>query len=164
MLLTNTTWTPENGTQTSTGVSWSSNYQTTSRSYYDESRAYYNFRAVTAGTTNEDTVSGDANGTVCPQAWTLPTRSEYVNLVTTVYSVSGSNDAKLHALPFSFNYAGYYNPNTIYNSDMDGYFWSRSIKDASSSYYLFFRSNAVTPQGSSYGRVYGFPARCLAKP
>ena len=139
---------------------------TVARSYYDGARTYYNWRAATAGTTDGSFVSGDAPGTVCPQQWTLPTRTKYVNLITTTYGLSGADgSATIRSAPLDFVYTGTYDHSSgsMYLEGGYAYYWSRTANSASAVFYLGFGSAAVDPQHPG-DRGYGFAIRCLAKP
>ena len=160
-----TTWTPENGTQTTTGT-WP-NTTTSAYSYYDGTRSYYNWRAATAGTTSEDTESGNADGSVCPQQWVAPTKENYVSLITTAYSIADSStgSTKLRTTPLNFSYTGVYNyrDGVLDNKNNSGSYWSRTAESATDAYRLSFNRDNVFSQFTG-PRVYGFALRCLAKP
>ena len=163
----NTTWTPENGTQTSEGVKWDTSAETTTaRSYYNGARTYYNWYTATAGTTDISTTSNNASGSICPQEWTLPTSSNFVN-ITTIYDIANSSvgSTKLRSVPLSFGYTGFYNfsKGSLEGASSYSFYYSRTVDPDLGIYYLRSLNNSVDPQSSVY-RNNGLAIRCLAKP
>ena len=158
-------WTPNNNTQTTTGTTWETPSATTARSYTNGIRTYYNWYAATGGTTNASTTSGNATGSVCPKGWTLPTKDNYVTLITTTYGITNSSagSTRLRSAPLDFAYTGYYfTSGSLSSETTSGYFWSRTVRDSSYAYGLYFNSSNVSPQGSG-SRGYGRSLRCTAK-
>lgn len=114
---------------------------------------------------SSSTTSGNATGSVCPKGWTLPTKDNFVNLITTTYGITNSSagSTKLRSSPLDFAYAGYYfTSGSLYSETTSGVFWSRTAYDSSDAYNLFFRSSNVYPQDFG-SRGYGRPLRCTAK-
>ena len=102
---------------------------------------------------------------VCPKGWTLPTKDNYVTLITTTYGITSSSagSTKLRSAPLNFAYTGYYNTSGSLNSATTyGYFWSRTAYSSSVAYLLYFYSSVVNPQ-YNYARGTGRPLRCTAK-
>ena len=96
----------------------------------------------------------------------LPTKDNYVNLITTTYGITSSSagSTKLRSSPLNFAYAGYYgySSGSLNSETAYGDFWSRTAVISTVAYYLRFNSSAVNPQ-SYYDRGSGFPLRCTAK-
>ena len=115
---------------------------------------------------SSSTTSGNATGSVCPKGWTLPTKDNFVNLITTTYGITSSSagSTKLRSSPLDFAYTGYYNytSGSLSSETTVGYFWSRTAYSSASAHYLSFNSSLVVPQGNS-SRGLGLPLRCTAK-
>lgn len=159
-------WTPENNTQTETGVVWDSPSADVARSYTDGARTYYNWRAATGGSTDASFTTGDAPGSVCPKGWGLPSRDEYVELVSEVYKIpDDSDDAKMIATPLTFDHTGYYQAGggVMYYKDTHGFYWSSALATSEHPYNLLLHGTGVNPQDDRYSRSYGFAIRCVAK-
>ena len=104
-----------------------------------------------------------ASGSVCPKGWTLPSKDEYVNLITTVYGLtSGSaNSIKLRSDPLSFNYNGRLNYNGLLDSENTiGYYWFGTVYISDAAYVLNFNSSAINPQSYNLRGV-GLAVRCV---
>ncbi len=100
-----------------------------------------------------------------PKGWTLPTKDNYVNLITTTYGITNDSTGsiKLRSSPLDFAYTGYYSTSgSLVDETTVGYFWSRTADDSSFAYLLGFYSSYVYPQVSG-GRGYGRSLRCTAK-
>ena len=111
------------------------------------------------------TTSGNATGSVCPKGWTLPTKDNFVNLITTTYGITSSSagSTKLRSSPLDFTYTGYYSTSgSLGNETTYGNFWSRTAYASSSAYDLYFGSSSVGPQGNGF-RGAGRSLRCTAK-
>ena len=96
---------------------------------------------------------------------TLPTKDNYVNLITTTYGIKSdtAGSTKLRSSPLDFAYAGYYSTSGSLSGETTyGGFWSRTAGGSSGAYYLYFYSSYVNPQ-SNGSRGNGFPLRCTAK-
>ena len=112
--------------------------------------------------------------------WTLPENTgnttynnSYGNLLfkegitTSETSKTYTSDGfqKITSPPLSFALNGrHYAPGTSLSSrGSNGYYWSRSAIDASSSRNLYFHSRLVYPQDADYGnKSYGYSLRCVA--
>lgn len=165
-----TSWTPENTTQTETGIKWDS--ADTSRSYTNSIRTYYNVRAATAGTTDSSITFTNAPGSVCPQGWTLPTgrsTGDYGKLLARYYikndladNNNAAGSAKLRSTPLNFNYTSYYSIGQLSGTTTTrGYYWSSTVYGSDDAYYLYFADDRNLAS-SSY-RGYGQAVRCIAK-
>jgi hypothetical protein len=49
---------------------------------------------------------------------------------------------------------------SLYDVGVVGYYWSSSVFDATSAYYLYFNLDSVSPDDNIY-RPRGFPVRCV---
>lgn len=160
-----TIWTPDNNTQMGAGKIWENPSANTARSYtYDYSnKVYYNWYAATGGTTNAETTSGDASGSVCPRGWTLPTKDEYINLIDTYRP---GTVYRLRIAPLHFDFTGNYNASagSYESGGRIGTYWSRTAYSADRSYNFFFDDDtrAIKPQNAS-SRGDGKAIRCVAK-
>ena len=96
---------------------------------------------------------------------TLPTKDNYVTLITTTYGITSNSagSTKLRSSPLDFAYAGYYRTSGSLGGETTyGDFWSRTVGGSSNAYVLHFSSSSVDPQ--LYGaRGYGRSLRCTAK-
>jgi len=132
---------------------------------------YYQWNAATAGTGGTIT-SADANSSICPAGWRLPTSTSYTNnysfgKLTNAYgitnSTNGTSDAKLLSSPLWFVRAG-----GVYDGDLSGQgsygdVWSsRAYSNSNLAYYLVFNSSGVNPSNYN-GRDLGFSVRCVAE-
>ena len=139
---------------------------------------YYSWYAATAGSGTESMTmdSGDAQNSICPAHWRLPTN--YTNSTSTsaqkswgsLVSAYGINPAIhsstseyqiLEAFPFSLPRAGYFYSGAFQNNGV-GYWWSTTAHSAATSaYYLAFHMTLVDPQGYDY-KNHGLNVRCVA--
>ncbi len=118
---------------------------------------------ATAACANATTPTPDANTSVCPAGWRLPTsNTEFAALNTAVNGGSTSNDAGLLTSWFG-QYGGYwYNGFVQYGAD--GNYWSSWQVSATTAWRLFFSSGwfvGVGP-GIDLTKAYGFAMRCVA--
>ena len=138
---------------------------------------YYNWPAATAGSGTSATTSGDAQYSICPKNWHLPsagnsyTASEqYImlnNYITTGTWNSGTfpswSDVTITEYadaPISLVFAGYYSGN-LNDQGSSSNWWQSTAYDNDDAYYFGARSNGrVTPRFSSFKRL-GFSVRCL---
>ena len=96
---------------------------------------------------------------------TLPTKDNYVTLITTTYGITSNSagSTKLRSSPLGFAYTGYYYTSGSLRVETTlGYFWSRTAFGSSLAYYLYFRSSSVSPQDLGV-RGNGRSLRCTAK-
>ena len=139
-------------------------------------RKIYQWNTATAGTGGNMT-SGEANDSICPRNWKLPTSNNTSNgsfaYLLTQYgvqsNVSGTGvDGKSYNIaqqPLFFVRSGYLNPNGpyLYYTGNLAYYWSSTpYSDGTTAYYLRFNNSGVTPSDYN-GRLYGFSLRCLAR-
>ena len=151
---------------------------------------YYNWYTATAGTgtyadtstasTDEETGAvisdPEANDSICPKGWTLPTNSttltlangnlySYKNLVNTTYS-AGNNAAGaviVRSAPLSFPFSGFYSASSGAPASQGtlGRFWSSSAYSATNSRYLSINRSNVNPS-TFYNKRSGYSVRCVA--
>ena len=103
--------------------------------------------------------------TICPKGWTLPTSSDYVNLITTVYGIANSSagSTSVRSAPLSFVYTGLYDATGSFSLDSSyGLYWSRTAYSTSFAYLLYFNDRSVIPQNNN-PRGAGYAVRCVAK-
>lgn len=135
----------------------------------------YNFSAATAGETRTSlpATGGDAQGSICPANWKLPsggnTTSDFANLDiafggTGYYAYSNEpNIAKWqNGGPFKGVFSGYWYFG-FYDQGSRIYLWSRSSDPNWDGYtmYTYFGSGNVSPGGSYRSRSDGLAVRCL---
>ena len=113
---------------------------------------YYQWSAATAGYTG----TSQSTQSICPKGWTLPSQSQFQQLIKS--GLSGSN----------FMNAPYYllRGGSLYGSSLDGagsvgYYWSSTPVGSSHAYYLYLYSGGVSA-GLNGVRYFGFSVRCVA--
>ena len=138
---------------------------------------YYNVQATTAGSGAGIAVDNtNAPDTFCPLGWQLPysgTGGNYYDktrswryLFTTYnmgYEPGTAEDvAKTKTYPFSYVYSGYFNWYTgrLYSQRYDGRWWSSTVLDGNTSYYLYIGSPRLRPFNTS-GKADGRALRCV---
>ena len=180
------TWKPANATRsfTSTSVSgWTkSNTAPSSARKTDGILAghtatgnYYNWSAAIASNSSgsywSDTyndVSKNPQNSICPKGWRLPTISsvaannEFAKLNNLYNGGSTTDGASLSSFPLFLVLAGFTAPN-LYQLSTRGYYYSSTVTNSSTSYYMNFYNNAVVPNANTNNRSDGFSLRCLAR-
>ena len=130
---------------------------------------YYQFNTATAGTGASVTTNGNnADGSICPKGWKLPTSGSSspgsFGGLTSAYSIS-SNSAGATALtksPLYFIPAGYAQSGSLSLAGDTGGYWSSTASASGTAYNLYFYLSRVNP--SNYSTRYGGrPVRCLAR-
>ena len=139
---------------------------------------YYSWSAATAGSGTADMVtsSGDAQYSICPIGWKLPTN--YTNSVSTsaqkswgsLLNTYGINPTwhettsewqVLEAFPFNLPRAGYFYLGAFQNTGY-GRWWSSTAQGtATYTYLLHFSTTNVRPQDGN-GKYHGFNVRCVS--
>lgn len=190
-LSTSKTLTPDNtnipsnwppSTSTTTGSSFSGYNTDTGKShdpgnvYYENTSGsdqhyhvgnYYQWSAATAGYTG----TSQSTQSICPKGWTLPSQSQFRQLIN-----SGLSSSNFMNAPYYLLRGGY-----LYNSSLDateslGHYWSSTPNGSSYAYHLvFFAGTSVGPGGGVGGvidggvdayqdisRYYGLSIRCVA--
>ncbi len=143
------------------------NLTTSANNGHDAQGNYYSWVAATAGDTR---ASGDANESICPKGWQLPTSNNTDAIqksfggLTTVYNINNdaAGSATLRAAPFYFVYGGFVNISSLGNAGSRGYYWSSTANSATSACSLGFNSSSVNPS-DGYNRYVGNSVRCVAR-
>ncbi|MDR1300332.1 MAG: fibrobacter succinogenes major paralogous domain-containing protein [Candidatus Nomurabacteria bacterium] len=135
----------------------------------------YNFYTAAAGTADHTKTSGDADGSICPAGWKLPTGKvggDFSNL-DLAYQPSGTGASHYFDEPdaqalwmrdgawqgaLSGDFLG-----GIRGQNNWGYYWSSSIVSATDAYDGWFVSDRVFPGTGENSRLLGYVIRCLAK-
>ncbi len=128
---------------------------------------HYQWNTATAGTGGTIT-SGQANGSICPKGWRLPTSNsggEFATLVTALGGTSSTNN--ITKAPFYGVRGGIINQNTgslFRYAGINGYYWSSTPNsDGANAYYLTFsNTNDVSPSHHNTRQV-GRSVRCIAR-
>jgi len=104
---------------------------------------------------------------ICPNGWHIPTKAE---LETLASSADNSRDALLatgqltgtNTTGFSALLAGYRIINGNFtNLATNTIYWSSTVYDATSAYYMYLINNDSNINRNYYPRSYGFSVRCL---
>ncbi|MBR3269972.1 hypothetical protein IKG07_01855 [Candidatus Saccharibacteria bacterium] len=152
------------GFNSTTTAMINTDYENTTTTYWGvgggKTGVYYNYCAVTAGTYCTSSGSGNASYDICPAGWRIPTGGsdgEYQALYV-AYSSSHTDFKTALSLPTSGNYLG----NGPGSRNAYGNFWSSTIRDSNSMYYMFASESGAWPLGNEYGtRNYGYSVRCV---
>ncbi|MBR3177486.1 hypothetical protein IKF27_01615, partial [Candidatus Saccharibacteria bacterium] len=135
---------------------------------------YYNYPAATLGFSyyNDSISSGSSTKDICPKGWQLPEGSS-----TATYSFywldktlggTGANrtDATTrdhYVNDFALSYSGLYDNSSLYSVGSHGNWWSSTVNDSYSSYFLDVGSSGgVLPQNRA-NKYYGYAVRCVAQ-
>lgn len=126
---------------------------------------HYNYAAATAGTIMGNSNTAEATEDICPAGWRLPTggqnQEQYILNNSYTWQEYNSN------YPREFNpvAAGYYLFGSLYNSGINGYWWSSTAYNTTLRYSLDYGTSSGLYSGN-YGRRYvGYSVRCVkAKP
>ncbi len=127
---------------------------------------YYNWTAAVAmnNSYSYKTEKQDANQSICPAGWRLPTYSgdkSYLSLENAQGLTAGTS-GNIQNSPTYFVYGGFWDGSSRYVGS-SGLYWSSVVKSSSSSYLLYFYTNGnLAPQNYSY-RDNGFSLRCVAR-
>ena len=140
---------------------------------------YYNWYAATAwsGTAEMVTSDGDAESSICPAGWKLPTN--YINSdypsggapkswgkLLAAYGMPTSNTgvnrmSKLDGVPLSMTRKGRYLSGTLGVTD-DCHYWSSTAgSDSMQAYYLGYNSGNTNPQANNKKANTGNQIRCV---
>ena len=147
---------------------------------------YYNWKAATAGTSDNYTTQGaNATDSICPAGWRMPTDNNFNALIVTTY---GGNDLNtgdrrvsliaatnasykdyhtyamadaLRRAPLSFPLSGYY---SYASADLSGQgaWWSSTSYLSALVYRSYFYSGNLDSQGADR-KGSGFAVRCIAQ-
>jgi uncharacterized protein (TIGR02145 family) len=127
---------------------------------------YYNWTAAVAmnDSSSYTTYKQDADQSICPAGWRLPTYSgdkSYANLRTTLSLTSGTS-GNIQSAPAYFVYGGDWYGSS-YGVGNGGYYWSSVVRDGLGAYEFYFgRYGYVNPQVVD-DRGYGSSVRCVAR-
>lgn len=130
---------------------------------------YYTWPAAVADTGYY--TSGSVTTTsICPKGWHLPTggsaTAEFGSLDTIMggtgaYQGTAEASQRWRKFPNNFVYPGIFDDSLAYNRGRYGFYWSSSVYDGGSSYYLDFWSSGEDPGTDYDGTYYGLSVRCL---
>jgi uncharacterized protein (TIGR02145 family) len=115
-----------------------------------ERTCYYNWEAATAGTGTTSLTSGDAESSICPKGWALPSSSQLEGLMN-------SNGVVKQSLTRDGMFQDH---TTVGNVDSYGYFWSRTAHSWYNAYYLRLTPNSMEVYRME--KYKGIPIRCVA--
>ncbi|MDR1300241.1 MAG: hypothetical protein LBK50_00880, partial [Candidatus Nomurabacteria bacterium] len=135
----------------------------------------YNFYTAAAGTVDRTKTNGEANGSICPAGWKLPSgrnsSGDYGKL-DLAYQPGGtgtggirlgddviSQNLWLSAGAWQGTLSGMYVSEIIKHGE--GYYWSSSIVSNSAAYFALFSIDFVGPGSASWPWYYGYAVRCL---
>ena len=153
--------------------------------YYctDNYGCYYNWFTATAGSGTIAVISGDADYSICPKSWVLPTGGESGDFVKMAKAYGYGSDAvnivtrRLLVDPVTLveNTNGYASPGFLLtglyrnsgpeNVGNGSEMWSRSAcGENCGAHRLYMSTNALIPANGGTGYIYaGRPVRCLLK-
>jgi uncharacterized protein (TIGR02145 family)/uncharacterized repeat protein (TIGR02543 family) len=123
---------------------------------------WYNYVAATAGTITGDTNADDAEHSICPSGWKLPSKSQYENFSNIDNIV---NDFK----PVMGGAKSYYGTeNTSNPVDLNySMYWSASARGGSQRYCIYYDRNGITTDEYAYHynaiRNKGHYVRCVLR-
>ena len=160
-----------------TNTTLTASYNSTGKYSWYSYGNYYNWPAAMANTNYmaDPSISETANTSICPAGWTLPTGGntpkDFGNL-SQQYGGSGGNqngtaDAgdvmsnRFRSFPNNFLYSGYFHESSATARGSYGYYWSRSVSDASDKSHAFDLSSTYIRPYSRNDKIYGFSVRCL---
>ena len=159
-------WTPRTSTTTTisgynsdTGKSYDAGNQAYEGSYNENDPTtahylvgnYYQWSAATAGYTG----TSQSTQSICPKGWTLPSQSQFQQLINS--GLSGSNFMNA---PYYLLRGGFLNNSSLLSAGSYGNYWSSTPNGSSYAYDLYFSSGYVdTNYAYRYG---GRSVRCVA--
>ena len=105
----------------------------------------------------------DANQSICPAGWRLPTYSSYTNLVNTL-SLTAGTSGNIQNTPVYFVYGGSWIGNSYDVGSIGSYWSSVAIDFHYGSYNFYFdKSGGLYPQNFEGDRGEGRSVRCVAR-
>ena len=153
-------WTPSTrtspaifGYSSDTGKSYNPGdqyYEGTGSEHYHVGN-YYQWSAATAGYTG----TSQSTQSICPAGWTLPSQSQFQQLID-----SGLPNSNFMNAPYYLLRGGYLHDRSLDDAGSGGYYWSSTPDGSSYVYFLFFFSGDIYT--TYLYRQYGFPVRCVA--
>ncbi len=120
---------------------------------------WYNYVAVSAKTITGSSNSTIATEDICPANWHLPSY-DTVNAPGSVNSLASNSGASV--VKFMPIVGGFYRNGSLMGDA--GFWWSNAATSANGRYYLSYYNNYLSLSynfNASYGRYYGFYARCV---
>ena len=129
---------------------------------------HYMWNAATAGTGGELIGRVDAESSICPKGWHLPSsrysgsRGDFYNLLQQ-YGMLDYNDC-IALAPLYFVRSGDTSVDfhKIIGAGTSAYYWSSTAFDDYAAYYLLFTKDSVNSFATSGDRYEGYSVRCLA--
>ena len=127
---------------------------------------YYNWTAAVATNDSSEfaTKNQDANQSICPAGWRLPTYSgdkSYRNLVDTLGLTAGAS-GNIYRDPVYFVYGDIFSGSSI-TAGNRGYYWSSVVYDGSDAEWVELLWYNAAPHYSAMPRVPGASVRCVAR-
>ena len=157
-------WTPR--TSTTTGSRFSGYNTDTGKShdpgnvYYENTSGtdqhyhvgnYYQWSAATAGYTG----TSQSTQSICPKGWTLPSQSQFQQLINSGLSGSNFMNAPYHLLR-----GGYLHDSSLSGARLDGSYWASTPEGSNFAYELRVVLGDAFVDGND--RYTGLPVRCVA--
>ena len=112
---------------------------------------YYQWSAATAGYTG----TSQSTQSICPKGWTLPSQSQFQQLINS--GLSGSNSMNA---PYYLLRGGYLNTSSLILAGSYGSYWSSSSSSSSTTYNLYLDSDSIHTNNKMH-HYYGIPVRCV---
>jgi uncharacterized protein (TIGR02145 family) len=114
----------------------------------------------TTGCANIDTPLPDANVSICPAGWRLPTMQQFSFLNGAVNSGLTNTDIGLRTNWFGM-YSGGFTLGSFQNQGITGIYWSGTSYLTNEAYAMSFNSSAINTLSYRQGRGVGLPVRCV---
>lgn len=127
---------------------------------------HYQWNAATAGT-GGTIASGQANSSICPKGWRLPTSlasGDYAVLVDT--GAIGNDVSKLTSAPYYFVRGGdvLQDINSLFErAGFKAFYWSSTANTSLNAYYLFFGGTSEVNTSDKWIKALGASVRCVAR-
>ena len=129
---------------------------------------YYNFTAAIASSNSSSLTGGDANNSICPKGWRLPTtyaNNDFSKLNIIYNSSLTDSDAGLIVSPLWLVRSGQISTrNSLNNFSTTGHYWAKTVVSDFRARSLYFADNIIdTNNDSASNRQFGRSLRCLAR-
>ena len=151
-----------------TNTSWGPAYQypcihSGSNEYSGGDTVWYNYAIASAGTIYDEntTEQNPANNTspatesICPKGWTLPSKTQVINVAGTSASAGSSTYVSI----FSPVLGGYYSKGTLNSKDTSGMWWGSTASDGIRRNYLRYDGTSLISKNNY--RLFGRYIRCV---
>ena len=112
---------------------------------------YYQWSAATAGYTG----TSQSTQSICPKGWTLPSQSQFQQLINS--GLSGSNFMNA---PYYLLRGGWLRDSSLYDAGSAGNYWSSTPNGSNRAHYLYFTSGSIDTY--NFYRYLGLSVRCVA--